>query len=153
MNWQPWKQSPLRRALNYLTLLQETPNLGTRSASCLVSVCGLIGFFPVQSMCMMLSLCMPTGSRICRWWLKSWGPHGRTLGQPPKKCVIGWGEIQRLGNLLAQRQVRPQLDKSIAITSCLRPRFKNDVRWFTWLGGLWLWGLHSQLFGVEQSPD
>lgn len=25
----------------------------------------------------------------------------------PKKCVIGRGEIQCLGNLLAQRQVRP----------------------------------------------
>lgn len=71
----------------------------------------------------------------------------------PKKSVIGRGEIQRLGNLLAQRQVRPQLDKSIAITACLRPRLKNDVRWLTWLGGFWLLVLHSQLFGVSQSPD
>lgn len=58
----------------------------------------------------------------------------RQDSQPtPKKCVIGRGVIQCLGNVLAQRQVRPQLDKSIAITTCLRPRLKNDVRWLTWL--------------------
>lgn len=58
----------------------------------------------------------------------------RKDAQPtPKNCVIGRGEIQYLGNLLAQRQVRPQLNKSIAITTCLRPRLKNNVRWLTWL--------------------
>lgn len=46
----------------------------------------------------------------------------RQDSQPtPKKCVIGRGEIQCQGNLLAQRQVCPQLAKSIAITTCLRP--------------------------------
>lgn len=39
----------------------------------------------------------------------------------PKKCVI-WRRGGCLGNLLTQRQVRPQLDKSTAITTFLRHR-------------------------------
>lgn len=57
----------------------------------------------------------------------------RQDSQPtPKKCVIGRGEIQCLGTLLAQRQVCPQLAKSIAITTCLRLSLKNNVGWATW---------------------
>ncbi len=71
----------------------------------------------------------------------------------PKECVIGQGEIQCLGNLLAQRQVRPRLDKSIAITTCLKPRLYNDVRWLTYgWHSFWLLELPSQLFSDDQSP-
>lgn len=38
----------------------------------------------LQSMWLMSSLWLTTGSRICRWWQRSWSPHGRTHGQPLK---------------------------------------------------------------------
>ncbi len=53
----------------------------------------------------------------------------------PKKCVIGWVVVRCLGFHLGHGQVRPQIDKTAAFATCLRPKTKKEVRQFLGLVG------------------
>ncbi len=53
----------------------------------------------------------------------------------PKKCVIGWVVVRCLGFHLGHGQVRPQIDKTAAFATCLRPKTKKEVRQFLGLAG------------------
>ena len=60
--------------------------------------------------------------------LKSLRQAGLTAN--PKKCTIGRAEVRYLGYHLGRGQVRPLVDKTIAIATCLRPKTKKEVRRF-----------------------
>ena len=53
----------------------------------------------------------------------------------PKKCTIGRAEVRYLGYHLGRGQVRPLVDKTAAIATCLRPKTKKEVRRFLGLAG------------------
>ncbi len=53
----------------------------------------------------------------------------------PRKCAIGWVEVQYLGFHLGHGQVRPQIDKTAAVAACPSPKTKKEVRQFLGLAG------------------
>ncbi len=53
----------------------------------------------------------------------------------PRKCAIGRVEVRYLGFHLGHGQVRPQIDKTAAITTCPSPKTKKEVRQFLGLAG------------------
>lgn len=48
----------------------------------------------------------------------------------PRKCAIGWVELQYLGFHLGHGQVHPQIDKTAVIAACPSPKTKKEVRQF-----------------------
>nr|XP_010769589.1 PREDICTED: uncharacterized protein LOC104945589 [Notothenia coriiceps] len=53
----------------------------------------------------------------------------------PKKCAVGRREVRYLGYHLGGGQVRPQIEKTTAISACLAPKTKKEVRRFMGLAG------------------
>lgn len=62
---------------------------------------------------------------------------GLTTNQ--KKCATGWVEVWYVAFHLGHGQVRPQIDKTAAIATCLRPKTEIEVRQFLGLAGYYRW--------------
>ncbi|KAK5862983.1 hypothetical protein PBY51_000047 [Eleginops maclovinus] len=78
---------------------------------------------------------------------ETWGQHMQQVGAVleslrqagltanPKKCAVGRREVRYLGYHLGGGQVRPQIEKTAAISACPVPKTKKEVRRFVGLAG------------------
>jgi len=61
--------------------------------------------------------------------------RGAGLTANAKKFAVGRVEVRYLGFYLGNGQVRPQIDKTAAVATCLSPKTKKEVRQFLGLTG------------------
>ncbi|KAK5854605.1 hypothetical protein PBY51_004785 [Eleginops maclovinus] len=78
---------------------------------------------------------------------ETWGQHMQQVGAVleslrqagltanPKKCAVGRREVRYLGYHLGGGQVRPQIERTAAISACPVPKTKKEVRRFVGLAG------------------